>query len=153
MRSVLTGNHAGRSIVCVIAVSLLLSACRADAVTGFDASCTDQPGCDTLSETLSPHVLSALDDAGTRLTSSLSTSLASALVDRLDQLEAALVKREMYAGRIALAATYDVLAHAERNVPDARPDIDAIRLALIPAARALGVFSADAFSVVSQVSQ
>ncbi len=152
MRSAYSDIRVGRCIVSVVVASLVFGACRGDAVTGYDTGCSDQPGCDTRSETLSPGALSALEDASTRLTGALSTSLASALSSRLDQLEAALKTRNLYAGRLALAATYDVLGHAERSTPEARPDLAAVRLALIPAARVLGVFSADAFPSVSQAA-
>ncbi len=108
-------------------------------MTGHAPGCTDEPGCDTTRDAVSPVVLAALEDAATRLTGSLSDATASAVVSRLDQLSLALAQRDMLSGRLALAAAYDALGYASRTTPDARADIDAIRLALLPAARALGV--------------
>jgi hypothetical protein len=139
MRSTPTGMRAGRIAVSVVAASLALASCRADGVTGQAASCTDQPGCDTTTQSVSPHVLAAIDDAGTRLTGALSHASASQLRNTLGQLELALTRNDLQAGRMALASTYDVIGFAERATPEARPDLGAIRLALIPAARALGV--------------
>lgn len=146
MHSTFAGRRAGRFALASTATLMALAACRSDAVTGDLATCTDQPGCVTTVDVVSPPVVAALDDAGTRLVGSLDRSSASALTSRIARVQSALEKQDFTAGRIALASAYDMISQLERSTPEARPDLGAIRLALIPAASALGISASIALS-------
>lgn len=133
-----TRSSPARVFVPTIAATLLLAACRNDTVTTFDAGCVNEPGC-TSAAVLEPTVLDALDDADTRSLASLTPDARLRLHRPLVRLQEVLRQRDLPAGRRALSLLYDAIEAEERRAPESLAELGAIRLSLLPAARALGM--------------
>lgn len=83
--------------------------------------------------------MQALDDASVRLTSALAAKGRISLEAALSKLESALVARDLSAGRLAMLGVLSVIGEMEIASPESRPDLTALRLGLVPAARTLGL--------------
>jgi hypothetical protein len=128
-----------RLVTLLFGSTLLLTACQTDGIAGTDPACSDLPGCAPIAATAAPEVLDALADVTARVVASLDQAARAPLDAPLARLQRAVVKRDIADGRFALAAANDVIAQLERADSEARPDLGAIRLSLVPAALSLGL--------------
>lgn len=136
-----------RPISLVAIAGALLTGCRADSFTAPHADdCTGEPGCRTTpTAPVDPIVLVSLEDARLRLAPSIehTSSQQSALASSLNLLAQALENGNATDARLALADVYEQAARFRITRDDGvtidPPDVAALRLALVPAANALGV--------------
>ena len=138
MTRILFCKRSFRSTAAVI-TTCLSAACSSDKVTSSYAECVDQPGCQLETAAVAPEVMSALDDANSRVVSGLDPNVRAALKVPLARLATALVDRDIENGRTALASALVAITQAERANNAARPDLGVLRLNLVPAARSLGL--------------
>lgn len=126
---------------------LALAACRADSLSAPSEPVCATGACPTppTSDPVTPEARAALSDAHDRILSGISDrATSSRLTPALDALSAHLAAGRLQSARIQLASVYDLLDELERVggaglSPDA-PELSAIRLSLVPTARALGVY-------------
>lgn len=133
--------HTRRAVqsVSTLLLSVLFTACQSDQIAGTITECNGEPGCPTAASTVTPEVMQALDDASVRLTSALAAKGRISLEAALSKLESALVARDLSAGRLAMLGVLSVIGEMEIASPESRPDLTALRLGLVPAARTLGL--------------
>jgi hypothetical protein len=143
-------SDAGRRLAVGAALALGLGACRADSIVTPAQPTCDDPSCEaaTLPPTTAPIVIAPLEDAVARIVPHMMDRRASAdLRIVLGRLRSELLAGRIDASRIQLARSYDALDLAERRLSSSEDgsgvldlaDLSAVRLALVPAANALGV--------------
>jgi hypothetical protein len=135
-----------------------LAACAGDPapvqpVEPTNPACGAEPGCGAdLTLGLTRDVLDAVEDAATRLVASFDEPADRAHIGApLQQLLAALTRRDALGARQALTATHAALDAVERSAPGAAIELSAIRLAMVPVARALVVPIASTGTVAGAV--
>jgi hypothetical protein len=133
------GTRSIRLIAATMTASVAFTACQSDSPTASYAECAGQPGCQPVDAAVPVEVIQSLDDADSRITSVLIPSARASIEAQLAKLKVALVQRNLDAGRIAFAAAIDAIDRAERASRESAPDLGAIRLGLVPAARSLGL--------------
>jgi hypothetical protein len=116
-----------------------MTGCQSDSVTSSYTECAGQPGCQPVDAVVSPEVMQSIEDVGSRNVSVLLPAARLSIQTRLEQLRIALVQRNIDAGRVAFAAALSAIEQAERASRESAPDLGAIRLRLVPAARSLGL--------------
>lgn len=125
--------------VSTLLLSVLFTACQSDQIAGSFAECTGEPGCPTAAAAVTPEVMQALNDASVRLTSTLGATARTSLETALGKLETALDARDLNEGRVAMSGVLSIIGQLEVASPASRPDLTALRLGLVPAARSLGL--------------
>jgi hypothetical protein len=137
-----------RRLAALVGTATLLAAgCRGDSVTTPSESavaCANEPGCrPSQSAPVDAVVLAAVADARERLIPMLDDASAGAtLALALQRMSEALEANRSADARARLADVYVVLDRLRVTVDGGTfdlPDVSAIRLALVPAANALGV--------------
>ena len=113
-----------------------LSACRSD-TTSVNASACETSDCGFLETEAATNAVVALGDISARITPTLSAPVRAALDAPVARLFAAIAAQNVGGARLAMAQTYDALAANATQIDPA--DVSAIRLALAPAARVLGI--------------
>jgi hypothetical protein len=146
------GSFAGRRAGLVLAVlsALLLAGCRADSLTTplQSTECGGEPGCrPSQNVPVDPAVIAAVDDARERLVPTLDDAAArEALAGVLQGLREKLEANRNADARVRLALVFVELDRLRVRLPGEEPidlpDMSAIRLALVPVAKALGVQTA-----------
>ncbi|MDF1506072.1 hypothetical protein [Roseisolibacter sp. H3M3-2] len=120
-----------------------VGACAGDSAPAepTDPACVAQPSCGAdLALALSPALLDAVEDAGTRLVAALDLPADRTRIGTpLQQLRAARAARDAAVARRALTATRDALDAVERGTPGAAVEVAAIRLAIAPLVEALAL--------------
>lgn len=135
--------RSSRFVVASISAGIMFTAftaCHSDSVTAAPyTECLTEPGCQLQQAPVAAEVVQALDDASSRAVFVLPPAARKTIEANLTALASALSRRDIARGRVALAAAFDAIAQAERAHGDLLPDLGAIRLGLVPAARSLGV--------------
>jgi hypothetical protein len=143
------GSFAGRRAALVLAAlsALLVAGCRADSLTTplQSTECGDEPGCRPSQRVpVDPAVIGAVDDARARLVPTLDDAAArETLAGALHGLQKKLEANKNEDARVRLALVFVELDRLRITLPGEDPldlpDMSAIRLALVPVAKALGV--------------
>jgi hypothetical protein len=135
----LPGTRSIRLIAATVTASVAFTACQSDSPTASYSECAGEPGCQPVSAAVAAEVLQSLDDAQSRVTAVLQPSARTAIDAQLTKIKAALQQRNIDAGREVFATAIAAIDQAERASPESTPDLTAIRLGLVPAARSLGL--------------
>lgn len=137
-----------RHALTVLPVLLLgLGACRADSILAPGTPECAGSACDTtpVGQPSAPAVRAPIGDASGRILAGVTDAAANRRLGvALQALEADLAADRQGSARLRTAEVYDLLDELERTAdgalhPDA-PELTAIRLSIVPAARALGVY-------------
>ena len=88
---------------------------------------------------VAPEVIQSLDDANSRVIAAIAPTARKSIEANMTKLHAALMDRDIVRGRDAFYAAIAAITAAERSDAESRPELGALRLGLVPAARSLGL--------------
>lgn len=131
--------RAARSFAAALCVSGLMAACQNDQISGVPIGCAAIAGCEPISPVAAPEALAALKDISSRIVGTLNASSRASLATPLARFERGVITRDVADGEAALQSIYTIIALGERTHAEDLPDLSALRLALVPSVRSLGL--------------